>query len=452
MSDESILPFLTEFDPPLRAEGSIDPLGLYPTADALGVRLAPGVRERQSRPRFLTVALAGMAACDDELVVLGEAKGLPAWLVYEWLVVAALVRQWQGTPQLTGIPGQEKVRATLGDADVVCERTYLKTPTVFGFHGIYRVLGVKAGLFDTENRPLALGYRVLQAWERDQRLAGFMSGDGPGREFRQRLALAVRRGIEAGHVTEPGPQLREQIATHLNPHAASDSEAQVLWQGMLENDAMRREYAGLLASEDGQAAWTATWGADGKTDGSAERLFHDWLRGAASKPMQQLVVTVQAYERLARCLTDAWEECLWQMTQARRAVPSRELAAGAAVRACAQDGAALLIDAARELGEIDPALRTRVERSLSWLGESAEPTAFAANLLQHHIRIQKAKPPGGKRPWFDLMNDGGAAVRPAYCRDEFERHPDWYVHQYRTRPLWSFALDLGRVPQNGEQG
>ncbi len=39
---------LSEYDPPLTSEGSIDPLGLYPIADALGVRLVPGVRERQS--------------------------------------------------------------------------------------------------------------------------------------------------------------------------------------------------------------------------------------------------------------------------------------------------------------------------------------------------------------------------------------------------------------------
>lgn len=53
MNDESILPFLSQFDPPEQAEGSLDPLGLYAIADALGVRLAPGVRERQSKPRGL---------------------------------------------------------------------------------------------------------------------------------------------------------------------------------------------------------------------------------------------------------------------------------------------------------------------------------------------------------------------------------------------------------------
>ena len=441
MSDESLLPFLSAFDPPVRAEGSIDPLGLYPIADALGVRLASGVRERQSKPRFLTLALVGMAACDNEMVAAGEKKGLPAWLVYEWLVVAALVKEWQGTPELTGIPGQEKVRATLAASDVVCDRTYLKTPTVFGFHGIYRVLGVKAGLFDTDSRPLAPGSLVLQGWERDQRQAGFVQGEGPGREFRQVLANAIRRGIQVGYVGEPPPRLRELITTHLNPRSAEKNEAGTLWQALLANDPMRAEYANLLVSAEGQDAWNSAE--------DSERVFHDWLRGAASLPMQQLVVTIQAFERLARSLTDAWQEALWQMTRTTRALSAQDLAAGEAIKACAKDGKLFLADAIRELGVVDPAQRLRAERTLSWLGESSDPAVFATNLLQHHIRIQKAKPPAGKRAWFDLMNDGLAAVRPAYRRDEFERQPDWYVHQYRTQPLWSFAHDLSRVPATG---
>lgn len=150
MSDESLLPFLSQFDPPQQAEGSLDPLGLFAVADALGVRLAPGVRERQSTPRYLTLALVGMAACGDHLKAAGDAKGLPAWLVYEWLIVESLVRQLRGTPELHGIPGRDKVLATLVAGDTVCIRTYLKTPSVFGFH--------ETGLFDAEGNPVDRGY------------------------------------------------------------------------------------------------------------------------------------------------------------------------------------------------------------------------------------------------------------------------------------------------------
>lgn len=113
MNAGALLPFQTAFDPPQQAEGSLDPLGLYSIADALGVRLAPGVRQRQSKPRYLTLALVGYAACQGELTELGASKGLPAWLVFEWLVVQSLVQQLAGTPEVQGIPGRDKVQNTL---------------------------------------------------------------------------------------------------------------------------------------------------------------------------------------------------------------------------------------------------------------------------------------------------------------------------------------------------
>jgi len=51
VSDESLLPFLSEFDPPVRAEGSIDPLGLYPIAGALVMRRSDQVAQRLAARR-----------------------------------------------------------------------------------------------------------------------------------------------------------------------------------------------------------------------------------------------------------------------------------------------------------------------------------------------------------------------------------------------------------------
>ncbi|TWT91631.1 hypothetical protein Pla100_50220 [Neorhodopirellula pilleata] len=50
-----LMPMLSEADPAESAEGSIDPLRIYPTTDPLASRMVPGVRERQQHPRFLMV-------------------------------------------------------------------------------------------------------------------------------------------------------------------------------------------------------------------------------------------------------------------------------------------------------------------------------------------------------------------------------------------------------------
>lgn len=437
MNDESILPFLSQFDPPEQAEGSLDPLGLYSIADALGVRLASGVRERQSKPRYLTLALVGMAACSDVLVAVGDKTRLPAWLVYEWIVVESLVRQLRGTTSLQGIPGRDKVLSTLDAGDVVCMRTYLKTPTVFGFHGIYRVLGVKAGLFDTEGNPLDHGYRILSAWQADQKLAGFLDGRGPGKEFRRAIERAVRSGLDAGHSRDPGSDLRRLIADHLKPRAPGPLECDAMWTALTHNDAMRGEYARMLTSPEGQVAWLEAE--------RSESVFQAWVEPNASLPMQQLLKAIRAFEHLARLLTDAFDEVRFRMTQERAPVDTGWLGLGTELKRASKSSLAAYSDAVNELGEIDPALRLRAERAFTWVGECTTPAVFAAQLLEHHGRVQRTKPPNGKRAWFDTFGDGRVAIRPAYTADEFTAHPEEFVQAYRTKPLWSFAWDLGLV-------
>ena len=47
-------PHLSEHDPPVAGEGSIDPLGLAPASDRLADFVAPHVRNRMRHIRFVT--------------------------------------------------------------------------------------------------------------------------------------------------------------------------------------------------------------------------------------------------------------------------------------------------------------------------------------------------------------------------------------------------------------
>lgn len=437
-----LLPFQTAFDPPQQAEGSLDPLGLYSIADALGVRLAPGIRERQSTPRYLTLALVGYTVCQGPLQNLASQKRVSAWLVYEWLVVQSLVKQLQGTPDLQGIPGRTKVGETLRRGEAVCASNYLKTPSVFGFHGIYRVFGVKAGLFDIDGNPLEAGRRVLQGWQKDQQLNGFLDGSGPGAELRHKIERAVRRGLESEFLDTPGSDVSTAIAKHLNPHRPGRHEREALWSTLTGSDALRGEYATRLTSTQGQVEWRAAEG--------QEAIYHAYLLEHASLPMRQLLLAIRAYERLARLMTDAFDETR------RHSASTGPLQFGALAEqgACLRRASAECPEAFREalaqLGVVDAAARLRAERSLLWLGEPGSAADFARNLLAHHERVQRVKPPNGKRPWFDTLGDGRVAVRPAYELDQFEAREEQYVHAYRTRPIWDFALDLGHAAPEQE--
>jgi hypothetical protein len=432
------LPFLTAFDPPQQAEGSLDPLGLYSVADALGVRLAPGVRERQSTPRYLTLALVGYTVCQGALQDLAAAKRLPAWLVFEWLVVLALVKQLRDTADFHGIPGNSKVSESLRHPPgVVCASNYLKTPSVFGFHGIYRVFGVKAGLFDTDGNPLASGRSVLQAWERDQQLEGFLTGNGPGAELRRQIENAVRRGLVNGQLEMPAASLAATLAQHLNPYHPGARERQALWSALADVDPLRGEYAHLLVSDQGQADWLASE--------QQEAVYQTSLLGRTSLPMRQLLQAIRAYEHLARLLTDAFDEVRWRATQHAHAVDGAWLAQGKCMQHASRNARTAFDAMLVQLGEVDAIARLRAEKALDWVGEPHDAASFALALLAHHGRVQRAKPPDGKRGWFDVYGDGRVAIRPAYELAQFQSRDGVYVHAYRTQPMWKFALDLGRA-------
>src|SRR4026208_1828099 len=84
-------PFLTSYDPSGTSEGTLDPLGLYQIADQLAVQLVPAVRERMQRIRFLTAMAVGALVTEG---LEGDPKQRDAspYLVWEWLIVEALVR------------------------------------------------------------------------------------------------------------------------------------------------------------------------------------------------------------------------------------------------------------------------------------------------------------------------------------------------------------------------
>lgn len=431
MNDATLLPFQTAFDPPQLAEGSLDPLGLYSVADALGVRLAPGVRERQRTPRFLTLALVGHWICQG----MDEDQNPdvpPAWLVFEWLVVASLVQQLEGSDDIKGIPGREKVKEALRRDSRVCTTNYLKTPSVFGFHGVYRVLGVKAGLFDDSGRILSAGRDVLQAWRRDQHLEGDETG------YVAKVRGLVEQGQRRKAVGAPPKAVKEWIATHLNPYRPGRREKGALWNVLVETDQLRGQYATMLVSDQGQHEWLAA--------GGSEARYHASLSDRAYSEMRNLLNGIQRFESLARTLVDAFDEARARMTSEAGAVDSAWLARGECMRALAKDGGALFKDAFRAL-EDEQGARDRLERQFGWLAELTSASECAAMLVRHHERIQRNKPPGGKRPWIDLMGNGRMAVRPQFQVEDFASRTDQYVHTYRTVPIWQFATDLGRVPK-----
>ncbi len=161
-----VLPSLTTFDPETSSEGTLDPLGLYLIADQLATKLVPAVRERMQRIRFLTVMAVG-AVLSEELEWKAGDSACEPWLVWEWLVVEALLRSPTIAPELRGVPGTLVTKRALRSHQYLDERSYLKTPRIFGFHGVYKRLAIHLGLVDVHMNPQASAEELVQAWARD---------------------------------------------------------------------------------------------------------------------------------------------------------------------------------------------------------------------------------------------------------------------------------------------
>lgn len=432
------LPVLSAYDPTTNAEGALNPLGLFSIADALGVRLAPGVRERQSHPRFLTTMAVSANVCagfDEDRVA---ADGIsPPWLVFEWLAVEGFVRSAGQSSDYVGLPGSMKMEACKASDTHLSAARYLKTPRVFGFNGVYRLLARTLDVLDDRDRLGATGYELLRVWEKEQGLEGFVStGGGPGVDARSMLVQAVNESLDRGVVSRTGGWGGWSFfGEHLGHNRVPREEARFLWNLLTAKEtasATRAEVLGFLAAPSGGAAWQ-----------ESERDFHHFIIANASQDLTALLRAIDAYERFSRLLDDAFESCLHSMTRKAGRTTLQELAAPKPVRRAAERVPALYGETADLLEQFG--LAGSFDMAFGWTARKLQPEEWVARLLEHHREVQRKKPPHGKNPWCETLPDGSFMVRSAYRRPDPPAETEEYVHAYRTNPLWSFAIDLGKA-------
>jgi len=426
-------PLLTEFDPAISSEGSVDPLGLYNIADSLAVMLVPGVRERQRHPRYLTAMAVSASVCSefDEERLASDGVSEP-WQVFEWYMVEGLVRTCRND-ELGGLPGIDKAATAISDGVSLSAKRYLKTPKVFGFHGVYRLLANTLGILDTQGLG-ETGCLLLNAWMDEQGLRGFHGGSGSfGSKRKKELVSAVRDGLEKGATARSGSWNGWRFfKDHLLPSVTPPQEASVIKQALLGADSEhRRQVLEFLVSAEGQKVWTET---------GSERAFHEALTTRASSRLKELLGAILIYERFARLMQEAFNDCLALMTGKRGKVSPKELASSPFVERASKEVPSIYEEASRRLEP--PGISSRFEESFSEFALKMSSVDWVRALLNHHVEIQKQKPPGGKAPWFEKFDDGAVIVRAGYRRDEGGRDDDDYVHFYRTRSLWTFANDL----------
>lgn len=437
-----LLPMLSEAHPKVSAEGSIDPLGMYAIADSLAVRMIPGVRERQTHPRFLTSIAVSLSLCCEfpEETVAADGISEP-WQVFEWYFVEGMVRTTKESALLRGLPGQDKAKRSIDDNVPLSEKRYLKSPTVFGFHGVYRALARDTEV-ERADRLGEVGYDLVSTWEKEQGLEGFSgTSEGHGKAVRRQLLDAVRDGIKSGAVARKAGWAGWQFFTeHLGIYGAGKRESRVIAHALLNPaSGFRKEVLGCLIGPEGKNLWSS----EQEAKSLSERRFHELLVTGASRELRQLLEAISVYEEFCRLLQDAFDDCLYWLSQYQTRIQPSELGGLVGVKRAAERVPEIFGEVSERLSLFGEAVR--FQESFSSLAERLPSAEWLERLLDHHCRVQYSKPPTGKAPWFDRFDDGSCMIRTGYVRETGGRHNDNYVHAYRTQSLWSFARDLGLV-------
>lgn len=434
-----LMPYRTLADPEVQGEGSIDPLGLATMSDRLAEAILPGMRARMWRPRFLT-AIAVAAVTVEPIRDVLSADGIsPPWLVLEWYYAEAMATlSGANGANLGRIPGIDKARQARRDAIPLNAKRYLKTPKVFGFHGVYKRLATHLDIVDDDLSLGENGHRLLKAWEREQGLVGFtdherLEGDGP--RLRKAVREAVREALESGQTERRGGWSGSALfIDHLAPHRLGNTEADLLWSLLVAGTGTPRgEIFDLLRAPDVLAL---------AREGAGERQLLHVLRPRVSPDLGLRLDAIEAYEGVCRPLQESWDRIRYLATTQRPSL----------LRAHDDIRDSGLLEMVSELpraiesgrrGLAASPITTDFEALVRTFERAETPSDLVQALWVHHQSVQQGKPPDGKRPWFEETADGALVIRPPYRLDEAARQEE-FVHPYRVQSVVSFIHDLGR--------
>ena len=287
-------PFLTSYDPPGTSEGA-DPLGLYQIADQLAIQLVPAVRERMQRIRMLTAMAVGAMVTeglDDDQ----RNRDASPYLVWEWLVVEALTRKMRDDPALRGVPGTLVTGRALDQQGYLDARSYLKTPRIFGFTGVYKRLAIHLGVVDVNLGSGPNAEELVDAWARG------LTGLPDAKTLIARWTTAVKRSL-----SEKPPRTRrppwgnegwEELARAFAPLECRAGEKRYL-RNLLHSSADRR--LGALPT-----IWQIQ--PEFNDEDFKEESLHDRLEKL--EPLYTpLLNAIRAYEAFARSLQDGLTCC-----------------------------------------------------------------------------------------------------------------------------------------------
>lgn len=421
-------PDLSEYDPPVEGEGSLDPMGLAAISDRLAERLVPGLRSRMKRIRFVTAMAVGSLACETlDNVASDDGISTPA-ICFEWLVIESFARRLSAQELPSGIPGSQKARSVVTKNQRLSAATYLKGPSVFGFNGVYKPFAVDAGVIGSELEPGLRCAELVRAWEQDRAFHGFADAvpGTDGGKLRINVRDQVRASLEVGRCSVGlGSWLFGRLAAALRPDRALRGERQALRSLIMDGEHENRaELANRIERVEGELA---------------ESELLRAVRPYCSPSLGSIIDAVVAYEEFALLLDTAFRTlCAVSYSQGVQPLMAGDVQANDVIARCSRDLPGNYRLAEDRMAAIGASAGP--EERLGVFAIPSSPPDLVELLLQHHETVQAGKSRSGKRPWFEPYR-GGWIVRPPYGTTAPPEPRSGFVHPVRVGALSRFLED-----------
>ncbi|GAB92723.1 hypothetical protein [Gordonia rhizosphera] len=426
------LPHFSEYDPGAEGEGSLDPLGLSAIADRIADRLVPGLRARMSQPRFVSLAVAGAHACQP-LRDLTSSDGRTTFdIAFEWIVVEAMVRH-RSSAEIRGLPGMQKATRAQRVGRRLGSTTYLSGPRVFGFTGVYRPFALDSGALEETGMPGPEAEVLLDAWERDRGLGGFVSGasGSNGAKLRREIVRACEGALRAGEVTiAPGNKAMRRIAEVMAPSDAGSCERAVLRSfivrsGYDQSHEIRTELCSLLLEM--------------RHGDMSQRDVADAVMQSddVSAPTRAALLAASTYEQCATAIEKSFRRILQDASAHGGGFSISQAAKTPHLSDIATALPAQVSHAIEAASNLDDQLAADISNCLNGFEETMDPAAFVNRLLSRHDQVQTDKQ---KRLWIDPHGKNWL-VRPPYRNQSVDLTNTNWIHPMRLKTLANFLQE-----------
>ena len=410
-------------------------MGLYAIADRMATTLVPGVRERMSNLRYLTASAYGAEVCrgmSGEPMI--QAR-LEPYMALEFHLVSGWIYQFRDhEEEIAGLPGIQKSQECFeGDRRLTPGR-YLKTASVFGFHGVYRTLATDLRVVDEQYQLGATGEALVEEVQNQ-----FNSAGVPWDHHLKWMRSAVQETRIEGRTSRAWWWDRHGDAAHiLKPHNMSLREQEIIGDALFsEGQLGRHELLSFLKSKEGQEAWVGE---------NELKVYKTFLKSSASEETKNMVKAISAFEAMAKLLHDAFHQVLSHVEQGAQLKTEKLCSLPAVILAADKVGDRYqkVLETMSNAGM--EAERQRVEGSFAEFGNLyGNVEAFLDAMIHHHQDVQKSKGRHGKQAWMRRSEDDRWYADVLGRSEQVDPETNAFVHQYRIRPLMSFLQTLGHV-------